>query len=120
LKGISGGDKIRVGQSIGPIGREASVGTIVFQQFLSELGDGQLGRLAPELAQLRESMRRAADSAEEDMSVAEISQAEVAAQAGDAATVERHLSKAGRWALTITDNIGTSLAAAALKAVLGL
>ena len=77
-------------------------------------------RLARELEQLRTVLKQKAETAEEDNVVGEIAAAEVAAKNGQGPTVLEHLFKAGTWALSAANTIGTTVAATAIKAALGL
>ncbi|TCM35130.1 hypothetical protein EV648_12523 [Kribbella sp. VKM Ac-2568] len=113
-------DVYNVSGQAGAVGPKASAERNTFNQFVGGMDEGELAQLATELSQLRLTMRESAKSAEEDMAVAEVAQAEVAAAAGDTATVERHLAKAGKWALSTATAIGVALAAAAIKAAIGL
>jgi hypothetical protein len=117
---VMSNDSYNVSGQAGAVGPSASVSGGTFNQFVGGMNGAQLGQLASELARLREMMREAAETPEQDMAVAEIATAEIAAEKGDTATVERSLSKAGKWAWSTANAIGTSLAASALKAALGL
>jgi hypothetical protein len=79
-----------------------------------------LTRLAEELSQLRTALRSAATDPAHDVIVAELAQAELAATANDRPKLRDHLAKTGKWALTTATAIGTTVAAAAIKAATGL
>lgn len=113
------------GTNSGPVGNNPTSmdnvikqGDTIYNQ--QGIGASQLGELASELSRLRDSMRETAESPEHDLAIAEVARAELAAENGDHEEVERALSKAGRWAWSRANDIGTSVAAHALKAALGL
>ncbi len=113
-------DIYNVAGQAGAVGRGASAPGATFNQVVSQMNAAQLMELTTELSRLREAMREAATTPEEDMAVAEVARAEVAARNGDTDDCERALSRAGGWAWKTANAIGTSLAAGALKAALGL
>ncbi|MCB9457631.1 MAG: hypothetical protein H6671_16720 [Anaerolineaceae bacterium] len=76
--------------------------------------------LMTELAQLRKAMRERDSEAEHVIEMAEVQKAEQAAQKKDVAKVKQHLSAAGKWALDIATEIGTSLAKEMLRTALGM
>ena len=69
--------------------------------------------------QLRQELRKEADTPEHDSSIGEIAAAEVAAKCKGPQALE-HLKKAGNWALGIAEKIGTTIAESAIKSALGL
>ncbi|MCA2212810.1 hypothetical protein [Jidongwangia harbinensis] len=79
-----------------------------------------LSRLSEELDKLRGNMRTTATEPAHDVAIAEVAQAQIAAAAGDRDSVRDHLAKAGKWALAAATAVGTTLAAAAIKAATGL
>jgi hypothetical protein len=50
----------------------------------------------------------------------QVAQAEISATANDGPAAIKHLRAAGKWALDVATSIGTELAAAAIKAAMGL
>ncbi|WP_460440375.1 Rab family GTPase [Amycolatopsis stemonae] len=109
------------GSQIGVAGDHAKVDKVEFAQ----LGSGDdvdldPSKLSAELKQLLQSMKAAANLPEEYDSVAEVARAEAAAESGDSSTAVGHLVKSGKWAFTVATSIGATLAAAVLKAHLGL
>ena len=114
------GDRYEVGQA-GAVGPGSSAHDMQFTQVWNRLSaDTNLSALAAELATLRAAMRERATEPGEDLAVAEVSQAQLAASDGDGPRALSHLARAGQWALGIAGAIGTSVAAAAIKSALGL
>jgi hypothetical protein len=120
------GDQYTVGQA-GAVGPGSHAENMTFVQAwndLSELGDTRT--LADELGQLRSRLRGDAKEPEHDVVVAALAEAEMEAKQGNGpAALERlsglrRVAGATKWALDAATSIGTTLAAAALKAVLGL
>jgi hypothetical protein len=72
------------------------------------------------LGTLRANLRQQAATPDQDIVVAEVAQAEVAAAAGNSSKVRGHLAKVGKWALGAATAIGAGVAAAAIKAAAGL
>jgi hypothetical protein len=120
IQGDVMGDSYTVGQA-GAVGPNARAENIQFQQIWQQSSsDLDIGQLAEELKVLRGHLRQQADTPQEDEAVAEISKAQVAAVEGDGAGAMRHLRQAGKWALDSATAIGTAVAAAAIKASLGM
>jgi hypothetical protein len=116
-------DKYNIEQSqVGAVGRGAHAHEMTFNQIWDRASDeiGDLSRLANELEQLRAALRQQAQTVEEDSAVGAVAQAEVAAKEGQGPTTLEHLSKAGVWALDMAKSIGATVAAAAIRAALGL
>jgi hypothetical protein len=111
------GDTYQVGQA-GAVGAGATASGNTFNQILQQGGRGD--ELADELRLLREAMRGQATEAEHDIAVAELAQAETAVRGNDSDAARSHLARAGEWALARANEIGTAVAAAAIKAALGL
>jgi hypothetical protein len=115
-------DEYKIGDhaQIGAVGKGAHVDKISFS--MSEVGspDSSVAALLDELAKLRLEMRRQAVTTDEDKSVVAIGNAISAAEEGDTTRALGHLKSAGKWALTIATSIGAAVAAAAIKAALGL
>jgi hypothetical protein len=116
------GDKYEVsGGQAGVVGPKAHVhGGINFNQIWgANKNEIDLGQLAQELEKLRASVRSEASTPEQDAVLAEIGQAQVAAQAADGPEAMSHLARAGRWALSVAEKIGVPLAVAAIRAAIG-
>ncbi|MFC1890293.1 hypothetical protein ACFL4G_11115 [Thermodesulfobacteriota bacterium] len=114
------GDKYQAGQA-GAMGPGAQASHMTFNQIWAATKDQiDLSSLAAELSQLREAMKADASEPEEDIAVGAIAQAENAANAGNGPTALEHLKNAGKWALDCATKIGTTVAAAAIKAAMGL
>ncbi len=114
------GDNYKVGQgmAVGP-GAQASHGT--FQQVWNEGGSKiDLAQLAAELARLRTALRAESTSAEQDVAIGAIAQAETAAVAEDGPGALAHLRNASKWVLGVAEKIGVGVAAGAIKTALGL
>jgi hypothetical protein len=111
------------GQGVGAMGPNAHVHDVTFNQkwnsFAERNGDDPF-RLAEELETLRLHLRKTATTRDEDAAVAEVGAAAAAAEKGDRAKALEHLSRAGKWAWSAATMIGTALAAAALKAAMGM
>lgn len=114
------GDRYEVGQA-GAVGPYSTAHDIQFTQVWNRLSaDTNLSALADDLGKLRTVMRERANEPGEDLALAEVSQAQLAATDGDGPRALSHLAKAGQWALGIATAIGANLAAAAIKSALGL
>ncbi len=108
-----------VGQGVA--GRNAHVHDVTFQQMWNQAGGNiNLGKLADELSQLRDAMKKEASSRDQDRAVGEIAAAEEAARDNDGPTALERLKAAGKWALDVATKIGVGVATAALKSALGL
>lgn len=92
-----------------------------FQQIWSQsAAEIDLNQLASELGTLREEARSAGGrTPEEDVAVAELAKAEMAARDGDGPKALNHLSRAGKWALGLATSIGVPVAAKAIQTALG-
>jgi hypothetical protein len=113
-------DRYEVGQA-GAVGPYSTAHDIQFTQVWNRLSaDTNLSALADDLGKLRTAMRERANEPREDLALAEVSQAQLAATAGDGPKALSHLAKAGQWALGIATAIGANLATAAIKSALGL
>jgi hypothetical protein len=105
------------GGQFGAVGRSAQASH--FQQVWRQSGlDGD--QLADDLAKLRSQLRERASEIHHDVAIGEVATAEKAAKSGDGMTALKHLKRAGQWALDTATDIGTEVAAAAIKASLGL
>jgi hypothetical protein len=76
--------------------------------------------LAEELAKLKNELSKRVLTSEEKMAIDNIDAAEKAAQEGDGSAALRFLKAAGKWAFEAATEIGTEVAAAAIKSSLGL
>ncbi|MEU1439519.1 hypothetical protein ABZ438_36415 [Streptomyces sp. NPDC005786] len=94
------------------------------EDFTQQADQRQLAADMPELAieleRLKQQLVLAASSSSEYQAVAEIQAARESADEGDEGGVGRHLANAGRWALDVASQIGTSVAEAALRQALGM
>jgi hypothetical protein len=79
-----------------------------------------LSALAEQLELLWTEARGQAVTKDDDEAVAEISKAQRAASAGDEDKTKKHLAAAGKWALSIAEKIGVSIASAAIKGAIGI
>jgi hypothetical protein len=120
-EGVIMGDSYRTGQA-GAVGPNAIAHDVNFSSIWSQLEPSiSLPNLSVELQQLRITMRKVAgEDLEQDLAVAAIAQAEKAANASDGPLAIKHLRAAGSWALDIAKSIGVEVAAAAIKAAIGL
>jgi hypothetical protein len=119
--------KMTQGDSYNVSGQAVNVGpqgtaTNVSQQQLgtSGLGSIDLAALARELMELRSTLRKEATTAEQDVSVGALAEAEQAAAKGDEQSTLQALKHAGSWALDKAGAVGVVVAAAALRKALGL
>jgi hypothetical protein len=104
-----------VGQA-GAVGPNAHAHDMTFNQIWNQLqGVIDLSRLAIELSNLRQEMKKEAVEPEQDIAVSEIAKAEQLAKIADGPKTLEHLKSAGKWALDIATKIGTSLAVEAIK-----
>jgi hypothetical protein len=109
------GDTYNVAQA-GAVGPSAHAHNMAFNQAWTELEAAtDIPKLAMELLQLRQEMRKVAVEPEHDIAVSEIAKAGQAAKAGDGSKTVAHLKSAGKWALDVATKIGTSLAVEAIK-----
>lgn len=106
---------------IGAVGEGAHVHDVTFNQKWEQAQDSiNLSQLAQELSVLRMELRQEATAPEHDVTLGEIAQAEAAAKANDGPKALEHLARTGKWALNAATTIGATVAAAALRAALGL
>ena len=114
----STGDTNYVGQA-GAVGSGATSHNAIFVQ-----GSGQssldLAALSRDLDQLRAVLREQPSSPENDLALAEVSRASIAAGEGDEARTISHLRAAGKWAWETANNIGAAVAAAVIGKAIGL
>lgn len=105
----------------GAMGPGAHAHDINFNQVWNQLsGSIDLSSLANELSKLRAKLKEKAINAEHDITVGSLALAEQAAKKGDGSKTLEYLAKAGKWALDAATQIGTSLAAEAIKKSLGM
>lgn len=79
-----------------------------------------LVKLTAELPLLRAALVGMADSPDDYAAISAVRQAEIEAEKGDTPKLLESLAKAGKWALTTATNIGTTVAADAIKKSLGM
>lgn len=113
------GDHYRVDGQAGAVGREAKAESNTFNQIKAS-APTDLSTLAVELQSLRAALRERATTPDEDVAVAAVAQAMVAAEDGSDKDVQSHLKQAGRWALGVATTIGTTVAAGAIRSALGM
>ncbi|MBN8580905.1 MAG: hypothetical protein J0L96_09550 [Anaerolineae bacterium] len=77
-------------------------------------------KLAEELRALRDEMQNSATNGEHASEIEEVELAQQAAEANSKPAIQKALKKAGGWALTVAEKIGTPLAIAALKNAIGI
>ncbi len=104
--------------AVGPGARAADVQfNSVWDENRSSL---DLVQLARDLAELRAALKNEASSPEHDLAIAEVARAELAAKDQDGPKALERLAAAGKWAFEVASKIGTTVAAAAIKAAIGL
>jgi len=114
------GDSYTTGQA-GAVGPFSSSANNTFHQIWSQNSAAiDLDALAAELTTVRAEMRRLASTPQEDLALAEVGQAEVAAKENDGPRAIGHLGKAGKWALGVATSVGAGVATAAIKAAMGV
>lgn len=120
-EGVIMGDSYRTGQA-GSVGPNAISHDNTFSNVWNQLEPSiNLSNLSEELQELRIAMRKiASEDLEQDLAVAAIAQAEKSAKASDGPSMIKHLCAAGSWALDTAKSIGVEVAAAAIKAAIGL
>ena len=115
------GDKYMTGQA-GAVGPHSYTQEASFVQIWNQVESAiDLANLSEQLGQVRAEMRRVSEGdPEQDLCMAEVARAEISAKSSDGPSVMRYLGKAGLWALDVAKSIGTEIAAAAIKAAMGL
>ena len=114
-------DYYRVGQAgaVGP--NSIAVGQNFTQVWSKQESSINLDALALELRKVRDTGRASASGApEEDMALAELANAEIAAKQGDGPRALSHLARAGQWALGIAVAISVPVAVKALETAIGI
>jgi hypothetical protein len=107
-------------QQAGAVGRNASTPNATFNQSPTGLGGIDLNALAADLGRLRLALEAEPKSEENDIALAEVSRAALAAEEGDDLRTASHLRAAGKWAFQTANSVGVAVAAAAIKTALGL
>ena len=115
------GDKYEFhGQAAG-VGRNVNIQNVNFNQIWDQSRSSlNLGKLADDLARLREAMAKESTSAEQFVAVGNVASAEVEARNEHGPTALEYLSKAGKWALDVATKIGVPVAIEALKKTVGV
>jgi hypothetical protein len=117
---ITVGDTYQItGGQQGAVGRGASVQANTFNQVLGDLQHNtDFEELADELRRLRAELKGAAGNADRDAEIGSVAAAERAARDADGRGVLENLARAGSWVLERATEIGTPIAAGAIKAAL--
>ncbi|WP_298891561.1 AAA family ATPase [uncultured Serinicoccus sp.] len=115
------GDKYETGVA-GVVGKNASASNFEVHgtQQGADGASGELVQLAAELRTLREALAPGAEDAAERADVQLLEAAEAAATQGDAEAATSHLKQLSKWALGAATAVGTTVAAAAIKAAAGI
>jgi len=120
FKEIVLGDKYVAGQ-VGVQGPHGHAHDMTFNQvWAAQAGSIDLERVAQDLAKLRAEMRKQATDPSHDKALGAVAAAEEAAADNNGAKVMENLRAAGKWAFDVATKIGTTVAADALKAALGM
>jgi hypothetical protein len=106
-------------QGAAAVGPGATAKDVTINQMWQTLENNDTERLANELDILRAKLKDCATDPEHDLAIGEVASAQIAAKGGDGPSAMKHLARAGTWALDTATTIGTTLAAAALKAAMG-
>lgn len=104
----------------GSMGENATTNNSTFNQ---QVNSGlNLDEMVGALAKLRQAMKATAedDNIEQDKALSAITLAEDAAKEGDEKRTLEYLRKGGKWALEVSEKVGTTILTAYLKATLGL
>jgi hypothetical protein len=113
-------DQYVTGQA-GAVGPKSNAQNMTFNQIWSQKSsDIDLTQLATDLTALRAAMRERATEPDDDLALADVTRAQLAASRGDGPETLSHLERAGKWALGVATAIGAGVAAAAIKSALGL
>jgi hypothetical protein len=120
------GDQYTVGQA-GAVGPRSEARDVTFVQTWNQLsGTADTHVLADELGRLRQQLRTEGGAPEQDIAVAALAEAEIQANRGDGPAALERLSRlsglreSAKWVLGTATAIGTTVAAAALRAALGI
>jgi hypothetical protein len=118
---VTMGDKYITSGQVGAVGPGAHAHDLHFDQIWNQsAGEIDIVSLSGELSRLRERLRSEAQTPEQDIAVAAVANAEVAARNGDGPKAMEWLNKSGKWAFDVATKIGVGVATAALKAALGI
>ena len=121
IERIEMGDRYDIKGQTGAVDPGAHAEHINFTQLWNQVSsDIDLGKLAEELSQLIGDLKQQAGEADHYRAIAEISEAESAAKDNNGSKALEHLKNAGKWAFSVAENIGTTIAAEALKKAMGL
>ena len=107
-------------QGAGAVGPGATATDVKINQTWQSLENHDTESLARELAVLRAELKLRATDAEHDLATGEVASAQLAAEKGDGPAVIAHLARVGKWTLEVATSIGTTVAAAAIKAAIGI
>src|SRR4030095_145114 len=114
------GDQYNISGQAGAVGRQAHAHDMTFSQTWQKLeGSVDLNRLAAELQQLHEAMRRDATEPGHQLAAGAVAAAEQSARQGDGPKTIEYLKSAGKWTLSIAEKVGVDVAAAVIKGALG-
>jgi hypothetical protein len=102
------------------VGRNSSAENTTINQYGSNVTSSDLEKLADELTALRLAMKKKAVEPDHDISVGEVTQAQIEAKNGNLQKVLEHLKNAGKWALDLASEIGASIATEAIKQAIGI
>lgn len=113
-------DYYQVGQA-GAVGPNATaIGQNFFQIWNNKAGETDLNLLAQELHKVRDIARSSASGTrDQDVTLGELANAEVAAEQGDGPKALSHLARVGQWALYIAREIGVPVAVKAIETAMG-
>lgn len=123
---INGGDNImndkyEIAGQVGAVGANAHAHDMTFNQLWSDQSKKlELPILAEELARIRGSLRQDPASAEGDIAIGAVANAEIAAKEGNGPKALAYLKAAGMTALSCAKKIGTDVAVAAIKSAMGI
>lgn len=113
------GNKFEAGQA-GAMGPDAHAHDMTFNQIWNQTRDSiDLPTLALQLNSLRSEMAKTATSAEELAEVGAVASAELHAGKGEGGAALAALSKTGKWAVSVAEQIGVGVAAAAISTACG-
>jgi ribosomal protein L18 len=105
----------------GAMGPGAHAHDMNFNQVWNQLSNSiDLLSLSSELSELRAKLKEKATDTEHDIAVGSLALAEQAAKKGDGPKTLEYLAKAGKWALDAATQIGTTVAAEAIKKSIGM
>lgn len=114
-------DKYEVSGQAGAVGPHAHAHDITFNQLWHDQSKNlELPVLAQELERIRRALRDEPASAENDIAIGAVANAEVSAKDGNGAKALEYLKTAGKAALACAEKIGTGVAIAAIKAAMGV